>query len=418
VKKGGLLVLLGLAACTSLKAPRFLSSALPDDTLKVRDLGALPLSLEWRGDLFRSKGLVRSSGYQEDLPLRGRGTLGSPIQSFVAPKILTNNRVLLGLLGEGVQVRDLRSGALLWSYVSPIGVGSEPLVVEPYVYVAGMDSQVAKLRLDSGEVVWTRKLNVESTGGLAMDAGVVYLTSADNALWALDEKSGNPLWTYRRPSPSGSLYWSLRGSSKPVISADGSKIFAGFSDGAVVAVSARGGDLAWERVLQSRSNLFKDADLGPLLSPDGSRLFVAQVDGDLVALNPSDGGILWKRSVNAASAPAFSPNSQEIYVSSLSGELHQLRTVDGSEVWSASHSQYGLATRVATVRPDLIAVAWTSGPLTLLDPKTGIVVWKSLDKIQTVAPPTSDGERLLVLSSRNQLYRYTLSPIERSASPQ
>ncbi|MEO5668294.1 MAG: PQQ-binding-like beta-propeller repeat protein [Bdellovibrionota bacterium] len=403
------LIFFGLAACSSLRAPHPLTSASPQKPFEVRDLGALSLSKEWRGDLYRAKDVARKDVSKEDLPWRGRGTIGSPMQSYVAPRILSENRVLVALLGEGIQMRDLRSGALLWSYVKPIGVGAEPLVVEPFVYVAGMDSQVAKLRLDTGEVLWTRKLNVESTGGLAMDVGVVYVTTSDNAVWALDDKTGSPLWSYRRPSPTGSLYWSLRGSSKPLVSADGTKVFAGFSDGSVVAVNTHGGDLAWERVLQSRSNLFKDADLGPLLSPDGGVLFIGQVDGDLVAINSKDGGILWKRALQIVNAPGLSPDSKSLYVSSLSGELHLIRASDATEVWSVSHPAYGLASRATPVSDGLVAVAWTAGPLTLIDASDGKIVWTSADKIQTVAPPSSDGQRLLALSSRNQLYRFVLN---------
>jgi len=406
MKRSAVFLLVGLAACSSLKAPRFLKSSLSQNGLEVHDLGALSLSKEWTGDFYRSANASRAVGFKQDLPWRGRGTVGAPMQSFVAPRILSDNRVLLGLLGEGVQMRDLRSGAVLWSYLRPIGVGAELLVVDPYVYVASMDAHVAKLRLDTGEVVWTRKLNVESTGGLAMDAGVVYVTSTDNAIWALDEKSGSPLWSYRRPTPNASLYWSLKGSSKPIISMDGSKIFAGFTDGSVVAVNARGGDLAWERVLQSRSNLFKDADLGPVLSADGATLYVGQVDGDLVALNSRDGGVLWKRALQSVSVPALSEGTKDLYVSSLSGEVHQIRAADATVAWTVSHPSYGLASRVTPVRKGLVAVTWTSGPLTVLDSSNGKIVWQSQDKIESVAPPASDGERLLVLSTRNQLYRF------------
>lgn len=408
MKWSSVFLLVGLAACSSLKAPRFLKSSLKKDVLEVHDLGALSLSKEWTGDFYRSKGAKREVGFKDDLPWRGRGTVGAPMQSFVSPRILSDNRVLLGLLGEGVQMRDLRSGAILWSHVSRIGVGAELLVVDPYVYVASMDANVTKLRVDTGEVLWTRKLNVESTGGLAMEAGVLYVTSTDNALWALDEKSGSPLWSYRRPSPNGSLYWSLKGSSKPVISADGTKIFAGFSDGAVVAINARGGDLAWERVIQSRSNLFKDADLGPVISADGGTLYVGQVDGDLVALNSRDGGILWKRALQAVSSPSFSDDNKDLYVSSLSGELHQIRAADATVAWTISYPSYGLASRVTPIRKGLVAVAWTSGPVTVLDSTNGKIIWQSQDKIQSVAAPASDGERLLVLSTRNQLYRFVL----------
>jgi outer membrane protein assembly factor BamB len=407
-----------MGACSSLKAPSYLKSALPESPfVGVRDLGALPLGRPWKGDLYRSKDKARTPVVSDEAPWSGRGSVGAPMQSFAAPRILSDNRVLTAVLGEGLRLSDLRTGATLWSYLRPIGVGAEALVVEPFVYVASMDSFVAKIRIESGEVVWSRKLNVESTGGLAMDAGVVYVTSADNALWALDEKSGEPIWSYRRPAPAGSLYWSLRGSSKPVVSADGSRIFAGFSDGAVVAVNARGGSLAWERVLQSRSNLFKDADLGPVMSPDGNTLYIGQVDGDLVALGTRDGGVVWKRAVQIVSAPSFSSDSKDLFVSSLNGDFHRLRASDASVVWTVSQQAYGLGTRAAIVNDKYVAVAWTMGPLTLFDAATGRKVWASADKIQTVAPPTSDGERLLVISSRNQLHRFVLVPSAESQAP-
>jgi len=403
--------LLGLGACASLKAPSFIKPMTPNSSIQVRDLGAVSLSQDWMGSIYRAD---RSALPDKtvDYPWRGRAKVGAPIQSYVAPQILSDNRVLLALLGEGLQMRDLRTGALIWKYLKPLGVGARALVLEPYVYVANMNSEVSKLRLDNGEEQWTHKLNVESTGGIAVAQGVLFVSTADNAVWALDEKTGNPIWTYRRPTPNTSVYWSLRGSSTPVLSIDGGRVFVGFADGTAVALRAQTGDVVWERSLPSRSTLFKDFDLGPLMGKGGAQIFLAQADGDLVSLNTADGSVLWRRPLNVVATPTYDTARNLLFVASLKGEIHAVSANDGSVLWTQSAARSGLATSLVPFQKDKLLVTWTHGPLSIHSADDGSKAWESVGTLRSLAPASTDDARILVLSTRNELHRFAFETLK------
>lgn len=394
-----------LGSCASLKVPSIVKPIEPRSEFLLRDMGAIALASEWTGTMLRADRWNKTDETKY-YPWRGRSQVGAPIQSYVAPKILSDNRVLLSLLGEGLQLRDLRTGALIWKYLKPLGVGARVLVLEPYVYVASMNAEVAKLRLDTGQAQWVHNLGVESTGGVALAQGVLFVSTADNAVWALDEKSGRPIWTYRRPTGNSSVHWSLRGSSTPVVSLDGGRVFVGFADGTAVALRAQTGDLVWERSVAPRSTLFKDFDLGPVLSKNGSQLFIAQVDGDVVSLNTADGAVLWKRPIGAVSIPTYDPESHILYAASSNGGLQALSAADGSILWTQKMSRSGLASSVQTFQKDRLLVTWTQGPLMMLNAKDGSIIWESRSPIQSLAPASSDDTRILVLSTTQQLHRF------------
>lgn len=380
-------------------------------TFLVRDMGAISLGAEWKGDVHRSSRVIKSDKTL-NFPIRGRSQLGSPIQSYIAPQILSDNRVLVSLLGDGLQLRNIESGAVIWTYIKPLGVGSKTLVLEPYVYVSNMNSEVAKIRLDSGEILWEQKLNVESTGGFALAHGMLFLNTADNAVWALDEKTGNPIWTYRRPISNSSVYWSLRGSSTPLISFDGGRLFVGFADGSAVALKTQTGDVIWEVVVPTRSALFKDFDLGPISNATGSQIYIAQADGDLLALNPASGAILWRRSLSVVSPMTYLADRDELFVSSYNGDFHAISARDGSVIWTQNNEKSGLATSVVPFQKDKLLVTWTHGPVSMHQAKGGASIWSSKSELRSLASASADETRILILSTRNELHRFVYEPVK------
>lgn len=92
--------------------------------------------------------------------------------------------------------------------------------------------------------------------------GVLFLTAPGNVIQALDAKTGNIIWEYKRTFASGS-----RGGRGPTrtIALYGDKVYMTTSDAAVVAIDARTGRLVWETQKADPSKGFTHSG-GPIIA--------------------------------------------------------------------------------------------------------------------------------------------------------
>lgn len=113
--------------------------------------------------------------------------------------------------------------------------------------------QIDRQNVRSLRLVWARQL--PTTGGRAgtsplIHNGVMYLLSPDDAIVAVDAVTGSRIWEYRRKLPpygqeTGQLHHYYSG-AKRGLALYGDKIFTATADNAVVALDAKTGKLVWE----------------------------------------------------------------------------------------------------------------------------------------------------------------------------
>lgn len=110
---------------------------------------------------------------------------------------------LIGFDGGKLSALLLRSGRLLWesSIAVPRGrseldrlvdIDGDPVILNGVVYVVSYQGNVAALALDSGRLLWTRKMS--SYAGLDVTDTQLYVTDSQSEVWALDRNSGASLW--------------------------------------------------------------------------------------------------------------------------------------------------------------------------------------------------------------------------------
>jgi len=391
-----------LSGCASLAPRRVERSSARVETLASYQM-TRPVGYRSRGSFVQGNRKVREP---KPWQWRDRDALGSPPESFIAPQFVSANEMLVVTLGGGVSLINAQTGTPKWNLELPIGVGADPLVVDSDVYIAAMDGIVRKLRLSTGKELWRAQLAAESLGGMTLARGILYVTTSDDSLWALDEKTGQSLWSYKRPSPDSSVFWSLRGSAVPLLSPEGDRVFLGFSDGVFVALDASSGSTIWERKFE-RSGRFRDADVSPRYLASQSLLLVPVVDGDLLALRTTDGTTVW----NLPDTWVYSPTVDEaggfLYYPTFTGEVHKVRLKDNAVMWTSALKDKGLgSTPVLLGDLGFVAVTTTSGSVILLDNETGKEVWRENFAYGILAPPSFDGRRLAILTSRNKLVLY------------
>jgi outer membrane protein assembly factor BamB len=326
-----------------------------------------------------------------------------PQQSFVAPIFLGGDDVLVATLGGGLQRVRLRDGQVVWNLELPIGVAAVPALDSGFVFVAGADATLRKVRLSTGVQEWVKALPLESAGGVRVSGDRVFVTAMDDSVSAFNSSDGRLLWTYRRPSPEGNIRWSLRGQAQPLVNDSGNRVFVGFSDGVFVSLDASSGQTLWERNF-SRAGRFQDADLSPVFAWQEKLVLVAIPDGDLLALAASDGSTQWSVSGGGNAVPRV--DGDRVWVSQRDGQLWIADVKTGQVSRRLDLADRGDLSAPVKIGARHWALTSSRKSVLIINEESGRIIWEQDLGRGTLAPAASDGQRLLVLTSRNQLLVY------------
>lgn len=208
-----------------------------------------------------------------------------------------------------------------------------------------------------------------SGGGLAAEAGRVFVTTGYGELIAVDAKSGGVLWRKKLGSPV---------TGAPTVA--GRAVYAIGRDGSAVAVSVENGKLLWQipgapdssGVMGSSSPAVGDNEV---LFPFPS--------GEIAAINPAGGERSWGGAVagrrpgrayafvgDLTGEPVVSGGA--IYVGSAAGRTAALEVASGKRLWVADEG----ALNPPLVVGGSVFVVNDEAMLVRMNAQTGEVIWK------------------------------------------
>jgi outer membrane protein assembly factor BamB len=333
---------------------------------------------------------------------RGANNRGANLGSFASLVQVSPSDFLVGTIGGSFGRFNTQNGSFKWKKTYKVGVASRPIVEGDRVFVGALDGFVYCYSLSKGEELWRKKLSSESLGNLVYGASKLYVATADNVLWALNAESGQELWTLRRPSPVATFYWSLRGNTAGVLSADGSKLYLGFSDGVLLALHSATGETIWERSF-NRKGRFQDADTEPVLSPDGSTLYVVLPDFSIQMIKASDGSSVDSFPDASGFLPLIDFKEGSIVYSTQNGSVRKYDLSTKKLLWEFSLDQKGLAGDIVEFKKGVGMFVSTRYGVHLIDLKKGTLIEEKYLGEGIVARPFSDGQRIFILSGRGRM---------------
>ena len=117
--------------------------------------------------------------------------------------VIFQGLVIAGFDGGRLAAMDLQTGRLLWEIriTTPAGsteleqivdLDSTPVVINGFIYVASYQGSIASVRLETGQIQWSR--DISSYAGFSVDDDNIYVTDEESNIWALDRFSGNSVW--------------------------------------------------------------------------------------------------------------------------------------------------------------------------------------------------------------------------------
>lgn len=133
--------------------------------------------------------------YERSMPVLSLRGSSSPV--------ISGSNVICGFANGKLMAFDLNDGHVLWEATISVPRGrselermvdihGDPLVLGGAVYVATYQGDLAGVIEQNGEVVWRRSLS--SYAGLGNDFRQLYVTDAEDNVWAVDPRNGSALW--------------------------------------------------------------------------------------------------------------------------------------------------------------------------------------------------------------------------------
>ncbi|MBX3019398.1 MAG: PQQ-binding-like beta-propeller repeat protein [Bdellovibrionaceae bacterium] len=295
---------------------------------------------------------------------------------------------------DGVVAYRRANGQEIWRRPIPNGVEAGAILQGEHLFFGGLDGMFYAVNAVDGSVLWSFPTRIENIADPYFHDGLVYFLTGANTLYALDAETGKQAWLYSRQDGQA---LSIRGGSKPAY--QNGSIYAGFSDGSVVALNAKTGALKWEKQL-NRNKRFRDLDSA--LTVENEFLYVSGFDDSFYALRSATGEVAWK--FDQGGYGAMTVTADRIFYASSESELVALNKATGQKVWGAM-LKTGLPTAPVLSR-GLVVFGASQGALTWVDAGTGREVAKFDTGSGILAQPYVDekNNHLYVISSEGNVY--------------
>lgn len=376
----GLTALTISAACVA--APHADAARLPPKLERQRQEPSAPatsaLRLHWK----------KAFTERELLEFRPRELGGPTVETFSGDVALATRRGKIYLLDP--------LGREVWSM--PLGAAptTSPAVTEDEIFVGTTDGLLHAFDRFNGEPLWTHQLGGQVLGPPVATYDAVFVGTDHDAVHALDPQTGEPLWVYRR---STAPRLTVRGGT--AVSIEDGRIFAGFSDGALVALGEEDGRILWQvNPAQGSYEKFSDADAAPLVL-DGVVYTTVFNDG-IYAYDAATGALRWRADGQGAHSLAA---AGELILVGGAGRARALHAANGGEVWSTSlGGSY-------VVRPLVLGeVSLLAGPegILVLATKTGKRLGRFFPGSGFSAPPAGSASEVYAFSDLGFFYKLSV----------
>ncbi|WP_420863807.1 PQQ-binding-like beta-propeller repeat protein [Algirhabdus cladophorae] len=310
------------------------------------------------------------------------------------------------------------SGAPVWSRdltpasdKSDDGSGGGLAIDGGVLYVTTAFGELQALDAATGRVAWVQRLDAPATGAPTVVDGLVYVISADSVAWAIDAADGRVKWQV----PGTPSISNIVGGSGPAVN-DDLAIFA-FGSGEVMATFRQGGVRRWTtNVLGERRGrayaAFSDITGEPVIS--GRDVYAANQSGRVVKLSVDTGDRIWTATEGAYS-PVW-PVDNALFLVSEQGELVRLDSATGERVWGtalpyftkdnprrrkAVFSHYG-----PVLAGGRLWVASNDGLIRSFDPVTGQGTGSLEINGGASSNPVVVGGTMYVVSAKGQLHAF------------
>lgn len=278
------------------------------------------------------------------------------------------------------------------------GTFGPPTVEGDTVYVGTSGGRLYAVAIPTGQQRWIYRSEEDLSTRPAVAHGSVYVSSLQDTVFCVDQASGAWKWHHRRTQRTEGF--TIFGEASAVAGPEA--VYSAYSDGYVAALDPATGTPRWEKqVAPPDEHLDVDA-----IALDGTRLYAAAYSGAVLAVNARTGDVAWSSKVPAASQ--LSVAGGVVVAVSASG-VQALSTSSGAALWTAPLGNGGAPAGAPAAAGKWILVPAGSGGLRWIELASGRTL-RVFDPGSGVSgSPALHGRRLYVLSNEGALYALDLT---------
>lgn len=184
--------------------------------------------------------------------------------------VINNGVVIAGFDGGRLAALELHTGKLMWEariatakgrseLDRMVDIDSEPLIIEGVIYVTSFQGNMTAVQLETGRILWTR--DISSYAGFSADEKNIYVTDANSYIWAFDRFSGTSVWKQEK----------LKSRAITAPASIGDYIVVGDFEGYLHWMSKFSGDFVARTKLSNKRIIVAPVVVGKLLYAVGSR---------------------------------------------------------------------------------------------------------------------------------------------------
>jgi outer membrane protein assembly factor BamB len=371
---GGLLVSLG--GCAALESDGFRRQRLADDRPEDRSY----VTVRWKQQL------------------RDHGIFTYQPEEHAGAAVSHGGRRLYVGAGDGkLYAVEALTGKRRWGIDLGAAVTSAPRVVEHLglLYVGAADGALHAVELDSGERRWRYRTKGIPYQPAVYADGVVFFTNHRDQLFSLDARTGRWRWSYDRETPQS---FTVAGHGGATV--QGRRLLAGFSDGTLVCLGARGGQTRWTRSLTGEHQEYVDVDSTPVVRD--KVVYAASLAGGVFAVMLEGGALRWRYPVAGVTGVAVADD--RVYFASAKEGLHAVDT-EGRLRWR-QHLKAG-APGTPHVRGRALYITYADGGLFIVDRYSGRLIQRFNPGGGISGPPLLTADSLYLMTNRGGFFAFT-----------
>lgn len=220
------------------------------------------------------------------------------------------------------------NGKVLWSKKTGEAVSGGISSGHGMLLVGNTTGEVIALANADGAELWRKQIQGEILSSPRTNGEVVAVQTMNGRIYVMDAKTGDHRWFYDNPPP----VLTLRGTAAPIVTENA--IYAGFSNGRMMAFNPDNGSILWEQRValpQGRSELNRMVDIhaSPLLHE--GILYVSSYQGKVAAMARGTGSGIWSQDSSSSESIALANNA--LFVTQADGRVMALNSASGEILW-------------------------------------------------------------------------------------
>lgn len=297
--------------------------------------------------------------------------------------------------------------------MAELGFGGGVALDGGKVFMVSGFGTAAALDQETGEVLWTATLSAPVRNPPTAANGKVFAITVGNQAVALDQETGEIAWTFESFEEAARFL----SSASPAVA--GGTVVVPFSSGEVIALQSDNGRLLWSTTVSRSTRMNAMADLNDIAgSPviDRGAVFAISHAGQMSAIDLRTGQSAWEVPIGGLNTPWVSGDA--LFIVTVHGELVALSRDDGAIMWNTQLPRFENEKKrkdeITWAGPILaggnLILTSSRGGVVLASPQDGSITEQVEGKVGASIPPIVAGGQVYVLDTEGNLNAYGPGP--------